>query len=216
MNDHLSDGACPGRRSSSFGLARKVLERFMPRNRRVRSLLGLLAIGLMGGSIASAPGGLPYFKRHRSVAKSVRAWYRGARFVSDEGVVLQPRLNQCGAAALKAVLAFRGIDREIPDLADQLNTTPAGTSLFDLRTVATEAGLPARSWVLNAEDLSHIPLPAIAFVYGDHFVVIRSFVTPDVLEVDDPSLGRLLWPVESFSKAWSGETLIFDTAWAPS
>ena len=108
--------------AASASRAPTVLERVMPRNRRVRSLLGLLTIGLMGGLLASAPGALPYLKRHRSVAKSVRAWYRGARFVSDEGVVLQPRLNQCGAAALKAVLAFHGIDREIPELADQLKT----------------------------------------------------------------------------------------------
>ena len=191
------------------------VEKAMPRNRRIRSLLGLLTIGLMGGSLAAAPSTIPFLKRHRSVGKSVRAWYRGARFVGDEGVVLQPKWNQCGAAALKAVLAAHDINREIPDLADQLNTGPAGTSLLDLRTVATEAGLPARSWVLNVEELSRIPLPAIAFVFGDHYVVIRSVVASDVLEVDDPSLGRLLWPVESFSKAWSGETLVFDAEWAP-
>jgi len=185
-------------------------------NRRVRALLGLLAIGLIAGSIAASPGALPYIKEHRSIGKSVRAWYRGARFVGDEGVVLQKRWNECGAAALKAVLAVHGINREIPDLAEQLKTTPAGTSLFDLRTVATEAGLPGRSWVLDAADLSRIPLPAIAFVYGDHFVVIRTVVSPDVLEIDDPSLGRLLWPVKSFTRAWSGETLVFDASWTPS
>ena len=196
-------------RSHRFGRAAlTVWEKVMPRNRRVRSLLGLLTIGLMGGSLAAAPEALPYFKRHRSVAKSVRAWYRGARFVGDEDVVLQPRWNQCGAAALKAVLAFHGIDREIPDLAEQLKTHAAGTSLFDLRLVSTEEGLPARSWVLDAEHLSRSPLPAIAFVYGDHFVVVRAFATPDTLVVDDPSLGRLLWPVDSFSRAWSGETLV--------
>jgi ATP-binding cassette subfamily B protein RaxB len=169
----------------------------------------------MGGTLAAAPSALPYLKRHRSLAKSARAWFRGARFVGDEGVVLQPLLNQCGAASLKAVLSAHGIDSEIPDLARRLRTTDAGTSMLDLRLVATEAGLPGRSWVLTAADLSQTPLPAIAFVYGDHFVVIRGFLESDVLEVDDPSLGRLRWPVRSFSRVWSGETLVFDPNWSP-
>ena len=187
----------------------------MWRNRRFRSLLGLLGISLIAGSLVGVPGALPYLKRHRALVKSGRAWLRGAHFVGDEGVVLQPRTNLCGAAALKAVLSAHDIESEIPDLAERLRTTPAGTSLLDLRLVATEEGLPGRSWVLDAEDLSRIPLPAIAFVYGDHFVVIRTFVEADLLEVDDPSLGRLRWPVASFSKAWSGETLVFDPNWSP-
>jgi ABC-type bacteriocin/lantibiotic exporter with double-glycine peptidase domain len=63
--------------------------------------------------------------------------------------------------------------------------------------------------------LGYLPLKAIAFVGGDHFVVIQRFVAPDVLEVDDPALGRLFWPVRAFKKAWSGETLVFDPAWTP-
>jgi peptidase C39-like protein len=187
----------------------------MWRNRRFRSLLGLMVISLMAGLLVAGPGALPYLQRHRSLVKSARAWYRGARFVGDEGVVLQPRTNLCGAAALKAVLSAHNIESEIPDLAERLRTTALGTSLLDLRLVATEEGLPGRSWMLDAADLSRIPLPAIAFVYGDHFVVIRTIVEPDVLEVDDPSLGRLRWPVPSFSKAWSGETLVFDPMWSP-
>jgi ABC-type bacteriocin/lantibiotic exporter with double-glycine peptidase domain len=113
------------------------------------------------------------------------------------------------------VLAEHGINREIGDLVAELRTTDRGTSLLDMRLVSTKVGLPARSWRLGELDLCGAPLPAIAFVYGDHFVVIRQLVAPDLLEVDDPALGRLRWPVASFCKVWSGEILIFDSAWSP-
>jgi predicted double-glycine peptidase len=80
---------------------------------------------------------------------------------------------------------------------------------------AAGSGLPGRSWVLAPEDLADVPLPAIAYVRRSHFVVIRRFAAPQVLEVDDPALGRLRWPVHAFRRIWSGETLIFDPAWAP-
>lgn len=181
----------------------------------MRSVMALLSICLVVGSIAAAPAALPYLKRHRSLVKSARAWLRGAEFLGDDGIVLQPRWNECGAASLKMVLAAHGISREVSDLAVELRTTGDGTSLLDLRMVSTRSGLPARSWLLGPPDLCRVPLPAIAFVYGDHFVVITRLLAPDVLEVNDPALGRLRWPMKSFSKAWSGETLVFDPAWSP-
>ena len=186
------------------------------KNTRVRSVLALLFICLaVVASSAVAPGAIPYLRDHRGLVKSARAWLRGAQFLGEDGVVLQPKWNQCGAACLKMVLAAHGISREVSDLAVELRTTGPGTSLLDLRMVSTSSGLPARSWMLSAPDLGRVPLPAVAFVYGDHFVVIPRLLAPDAVEVNDPALGHLRWPIKSFSKAWSGETLVFDPAWSP-
>jgi ATP-binding cassette, subfamily B, bacterial len=87
--------------------------------------------------------------------------------------------------------------------------------MMRLRLVSTQWGVPAKSWHIQPKDLPRLPLPAIAFVNKDHFVVIRRFVAPEVLEVDDPALGKLQWPARSFQRIWSGEMLVFDPAWTP-
>jgi len=184
--------------------------------RRIRALCGLAGLAMLAAGIWALPRSVGYLIDHRDRIKAARARMRGATFAGDEGTVLQTRHNNCGAACLKMVLAAHGIERSLPDLTWELGTTPAGTSMLNLRLVAAKLGLPARSWVIGHTELEGLPLPAIAFISGDHFVVIRRFVAPDVLEVDDPALGTLQWPVSSFRKRWSGQTLVFDPQWNPS
>ena len=113
------------------------------------------------------------------------------------------------------VLAEHGIGSSLSDLALQLKTTSQGTSLYNLRMVAAGYGVPARSWVLRETDLRSAPLPAIARVRKNHFVVIRRFAAPGILDVGDPAIGSLHWPLASFRDSWRGETLVFDPAWIP-
>lgn len=165
--------------------------------------------------ICALPRSLPPLQRHREMFKRARAGLRGATFVGEGNVVLQSNSNDCGVAALKMVLAAHGVKCSVADVASKLQLTPSGTSMLALRGAAAGFGVPAKSWVIQPADLSRTPLPAIAFVNRDHFVVIRRFVAPEVLEVDDPALGKLRWPMYTFKRAWSGETLVFDPAWTP-
>jgi len=173
------------------------------------AITGLLA------AFCLLPLSVAFLERHRGMLDKARAWSAGARFVTDKNVVLQSHRNDCGPASLKMILAAHGIESSMSDLASELRLTPKGTSLLNLRLVSTRLGVPAKSWAVQPRDLHQIPLPAIAFVNNDHFVVIRRFVAPEVLEVDDPALGRLRWPTRSFQKIWSGKMLVFDPAWAP-
>jgi predicted double-glycine peptidase len=156
-----------------------------------------------------------FLKQQGHLMKQLRAWKMGACFVTDKDVVLQSSVNDCGPASLKMILSAHGINSSISDLSSELRLTPEGTSMLALRSISGRLGLPAKSWDVNPEDLSLVPLPAIAFVNTNHFVVLRRFVAPEMLEVDDPALGRLRWPTHKFIKIWSGETLIFDPAWTP-
>jgi ABC-type bacteriocin/lantibiotic exporter with double-glycine peptidase domain len=140
---------------------------------------------------------------------------RGALFETGNEVVLQRQSNDCGAAALKMILDGHGVECRLTDLASDLQLTPKGTSMLNLRLAATELGVPAKSWMIHPNDLPRVPLPAIAFINRNHFVVIRRFIAPRVLEVDDPALGRLHWRLGAFQRVWSGETLVFDPAWSP-
>jgi ABC-type bacteriocin/lantibiotic exporter with double-glycine peptidase domain len=158
---------------------------------------------------------VPSLQHHRGVVKKLLAWKMGARFVTEKGVILQTGTNGCGPASLKMILAAHGIHRSIADLTVDLRLAPEGTSMLELRKTSCKLGLGAKSWAVNPEQLNRVPLPAIAFVNGGHFVVVRRFITPKILEVDDPALGRLQWPTNRFAKRWSGEMLIFDPDWAP-
>jgi ABC-type bacteriocin/lantibiotic exporter with double-glycine peptidase domain len=169
----------------------------------IASLLCLLSISLL------------CFEMHRGMLQKVQAWVMGARFIADNGVVLQLHDNDCGPAALKMILAGRGIERRLSDLTSDLRLTPPGTSMLNLRLESTKLGVPAKSWTVQLKDLPRVPLPAIAFINKHHFVVIRKFIAPEVLEVDDPALGRLHWPLSAFRRVWSGEMLVFDPVWSP-
>ena len=188
----------------------------MPNQKRRFSALW----GLIGVAGLSAAYCLFLFRgrtlQHQcSVVKKLLAWKMGARLVTDKGVILQTGPNGCGPASLKTVLAAHGIHRSITDLEAELRLTREGTSMLELRKTSCKSGLGAKSWAVNPEHLNRIPLPAIAFVNGNHFVVLRRFITPEILEVDDPALGRLQWPTNRFQKRWSGEMLIFDPDWTP-
>jgi ABC-type bacteriocin/lantibiotic exporter with double-glycine peptidase domain len=175
----------------------------------------LAGIALLLGGFCAMPLSIPFLAQHRALLKRMRASILGARFVRDRDVVLQAHGNDCGAASLKMILAAHGVECSVGDLAKRLRLTSRGTSMLDLRLTAFALGVPARSWFIRPADMGRIPLPAIAFVNRDHFVVIRRFVAADVLEVDDPALGKLQWPMRAFAKVWSGEMLIFDPAWTP-
>jgi hypothetical protein len=201
-------------KSAVGGTMRRSENRCSP-GRRALALFGLWGIVVLLAGFWAVPLSFPWLEQHRDMVKKIRAGWMGARFVGDEGVVLQARWNDCGAASLQMVLAAHGINRDIRDLARSLRLTPRGTSMSELRRAAFEFGVPARSWAIQPRELKLIPLPAVAFIKGNHFVVVRRWIEPDVLEIDDPALGRLRWPLRSFARIWSGETLVFDPAWTP-
>ncbi len=183
--------------------------------RKFGAACGLTCLAaLLAGAVAAPP--VPSFlHRYRLTFKSVRARMKGAQFAGESGVVMQSRENDCGVAALQMILIAHGVRCGAADLAGRLPLTARGTSMLALRHVSAQFGIPAKSWVIRPVDLHKIPLPAIALAFKDHFVVVRRFIEPEVLEIDDPALGRLRWPMRAFVRAWSGETLVFDPAWTP-
>ncbi len=125
----------------------------------------------------------------------------------DEFVRQQTR-SDCGPAALKMILDHWNVEgTTLAELEVATGAGPDGTSLLALKKAAEERGVTSQGLRLPVERLPDIPLPAIAHVHGDHFVVIRS-AGPEIV-IDDPSLGRLRMTSRTFERSWDGVVLAF-------
>jgi ABC-type bacteriocin/lantibiotic exporter with double-glycine peptidase domain len=180
-----------------------------------RRFLAVVALVAAVAAFASPALLRRYLSTHPRVGRQMQARSRGAQFVTDSGVVLQQTYSDCGAAALSMTLQLFGVTRSRTSLVSELHTGPAGTTLYEMRLAAERAGVHARSWRLRRSDVSIVPLPAIAWVNGNHFVVVRRRLDATRLEVDDPAIGTLIWPIASFVQHWSGEALVFFPTWVP-
>ncbi len=123
-------------------------------------------------------------------------------------VVRQQKRSDCGPAALKMILDHHGlVGATLAELEVATGAGPDGTSMLALKKAAEERGLAGQGLRLPVERLDDIPMPAIAHVHGDHFVVIRS--AGQELVIDDPSLGRLRMSSRTFERSWDGVVLAF-------
>lgn len=126
-----------------------------------------------------------------------------------EEVIRQGGRSDCGASALRMVFSHHGIEgASLDELETALQVRSDGTSLLALSQVAEERGLLSRGLRLNVQDLGNVPMPAIAHVHGNHFVVVRQ--AGEQMTVDDPEIGRLRMSAKTFDRAWSGIVLTFE------
>jgi ABC-type bacteriocin/lantibiotic exporter with double-glycine peptidase domain len=86
----------------------------------------------------------------------------------------QENANDCGAACLKMIFNFTGIDPELPASASD-----EPLSLFQLQQLATDAGLAAKAVRMDLEHLRGVPYPCILHVMTEaklpHFIVFFGY-----------------------------------------
>ena len=144
--------------------------------------------------------------------RAVTRWsleWRGARFIDARGARLQSSLNDCGPTALADLLELAGV--AVPPLESLRRLTRIeawGTSLSDLASAADRAGLRVFSVHWDPADLGFLPLPSLAWVEKNHFVVVAKHVRDDSVEVHDPATGHYTMATAQFARLWSGEALI--------
>jgi len=78
----------------------------------------------------------------------------------------------CGPRALLLVCQQLGIRTSVEELSKQAGTNAQGTSLEGLAIAAKAVGLKAEGVQVSREALPDQPLPAIAYVNGNHFIVV--------------------------------------------
>jgi len=78
----------------------------------------------------------------------------------------------CGPRALLLVCQQLGIRTSVEELSKQAGTNTQGTSMEGLTKAAKTVGLRAEGVQVSREALPDQPLPAIAYVNGNHFIVV--------------------------------------------
>ena len=174
------------------------------RRRRLAAAGLLLATGLVAVAVRAVGPTLDRLAWATSIDPSAPA---------PGQVVRQQKRSDCGPAALQMILKHHGVtSTTLAELEVATGTGPDGTSMLALKRTAEQSGLASQGLRLPVERLHDIPMPAIAHVHGDHFVVIRS--AGEELVIDDPSLGRLRMSARTFERSWDGVVLTF-TGGAP-
>jgi ABC-type bacteriocin/lantibiotic exporter with double-glycine peptidase domain len=158
--------------------------------------------------ILIVPAGAYVLTTDPNHARSIRAWWNGGVYQGEEGVIRQQTKYDCGVVSLQMALRDRGITAQLGDLRLSAKTSYEGASLLGLKRAVDRYGVKASAWSLNQKDLLRVELPIIAFVDGNHFVVISNVNKDGTLIILDPARGRLQYSRPSFGRHWNGEALI--------
>ncbi len=130
---------------------------------------------------------------------------------APSNIIYQQTHSDCGPAALANVFQHYDIPFNLSHIAKEAGTDSIGTSLKALKDIAIRNGLNAEGWKYNWEDFKTAQKPVIAFINGNHFVMVEESNNNSVIMID-PSRGRLKMKTEKFKRIWQGETLQIERA----
>lgn len=122
---------------------------------------------------------------------------------------LQSRPYTCGPAALVMVMKRFGVEANEDELAELAGTTSEGTSLWGLAKATKAKGYEAIGMLLTLEDLKAIKdKEVILLLNKEHFTVYNGIDKQGRIEIFDPVLGIVSWPLNKFLKLWEGYSLL--------
>ncbi len=157
---------------------------------------------------AATPGLVHALASEPDLGERLEAWWLGAHYLDQEGVIRQRTASDCGVTCLEMVLQRRGRPVAIERLRQLAGTDAVGSSLLGLQEAALASGLDATTWRVSRADFAELPLPAIAFFGGNHFVVLEKRTASGKVVVLDPARGRLEFAPRQLFRHWRGETLV--------
>lgn len=112
----------------------------------------------------------------------------------------------CGAACLQMVAAFYDRKFPLPYLKQLTHTTTEGVSLLDISEAAEKLGMRSLAATVSYEQLQkEIPLPAIIFWEGYHFVVAYEVDDKKVVVGNPAAEGIITLTRQEFLYSWSEE-----------
>ena len=119
----------------------------------------------------------------------------------------------CGPQSLLRICELLKVDTHLSELKKLSGFVPvSGTTMLGLKKAATYKGLAPAGVKASVELLKRekVPLPAIAYVNNNHFLVFEA-VNKEGVKITDPAgkyKKHLTW--DELSDIWDGKLLIFD------
>jgi ATP-binding cassette subfamily B protein len=113
----------------------------------------------------------------------------------------------CGPRALATLLALIGEPANEKELAVLSGMDENGlTSMYGLSQAVKAKGFEAVGYQLDLEEFSQMPLPLIAHVNGNHFVVVSAYEPPYLTVIDNNRKSKMM--VSDFEQIWNGLVLV--------
>jgi ABC-type bacteriocin/lantibiotic exporter with double-glycine peptidase domain len=169
-----------------------------------RIILGTLALIVSSFVAIIVLASLP--PRVEAAART-RAWLSDADYLGASGVRFQQASTDCGVAALEMLLAVPTAKAARLTSWRALAARRDGLTFLDLQLAARAMGVETRGYRTDLAGLQRMPLPAIVHL-PDHFVVVDRVSASHVVELRDPSIGRLRMTGDVFREQWTGEVLV--------
>ncbi|NIM06667.1 MAG: DUF1573 domain-containing protein [Armatimonadetes bacterium] len=113
----------------------------------------------------------------------------------------------CGPKCLLVICQQLGIETDLDELVRLSSTDETGTSLAGLYNAAKEKGLKAVGMKIGVEDLAKLEVPAVAHLWGNHFVVVENGGV-DGLRITNPPGEAEIVSIEDFREVFSGFALL--------
>lgn len=113
----------------------------------------------------------------------------------------------CGPRALAILLEIIGEPANETELAVLSGMDENGlTSMYGLAQAVKAKELEAVGYQLDLEEFSQVPLPLIAHVKGNHFVVVSTYEPPYLTVIDNNHKSKMM--VSDFDQIWDGLVLV--------
>lgn len=118
-------------------------------------------------------------------------------------IVFQNSHNDCGLACLKSLAIYYGRVFRIDETTDNTPMiTEHGMTLYALRTELERMGLKSLPVKCSAEDIAtQTPLPAIALLNNDHYIIIYD-ADETTVSVADPAWGLIDTSYDGLRGVW--------------
>jgi NHLM bacteriocin system ABC transporter peptidase/ATP-binding protein len=123
--------------------------------------------------------------------------------------VLQLEAAECGAASLAMILGYHGRHVPLDVLRGLCGVSRDGSKASSVLRAGRALGLAAKGLKAEPEHIADLPLPLIAFVNFNHFLVIDG-IDDRFVHLNDPATGRRRETREEFSNGFTGVVLTFE------
>jgi len=115
----------------------------------------------------------------------------------------------CGPVALQKLLLAKGVQSTVEELSSLAGSDSTGTSMYGLVQAAKAKGMELIG--VSVPDLTALQPPFIAYVNGNHFVLVNEVRADSVLVSDTAKADRSM-PAAEFMNAWDGKALVLSSA----